>query len=224
MMAGCSFRLGKTALVLALLLLTTLGPWAGKGVEAAATPEQAYQIYELQNINTPGGVLCNTFTLDNVVHLVVANYKNPGIFLTSQVYRYNATTQQFDEIQSIATEGANAVEAFTIDNVVHLVVANYEKSSGGYALPSPVYRYNATTKLFDLLQSINTIGAIDVEAFTMDNVMHLAFASHRDNAGYLNLPTQVYRYNASTQQFDLIYTVVVLQKGLLISKYLPLIM
>ena len=62
-------------------------------------------------------------TMDNMTYLAVANAKDDTNLqeIPSRVYRFNVTTQQFDVMQEIDTQGAAGFKAFTMDNdVMHL--------------------------------------------------------------------------------------------------------
>ena len=77
-------------------------------------------------------------------------------------------------IQALATNGADDIEAFEIDGVQHLAVANY-KNDNTYDIDSKIYRWNGSA--FVEIQALATYAAMDFEAFEIDGVQHLAVAN-----------------------------------------------
>ena len=69
------------------------------------------------------------------------------------IYEYSASTNRFEELQSIATKGAYDWEAILIGDRAFLAVANYRDGST-YNTNSVIYEYSASTNRFEELQSI----------------------------------------------------------------------
>jgi len=121
-----------------------------------------------------------------------------GSGATSKIYKWNTTTSQFVEIQSISTAGAMDCEYFTIGTDTYLAIANY--ANGTYDIDSTIYKWNTSTNQFVALQSIPTHGAIDWESFKIGTDTYLAIANSYSPAHARD--SYIYKYNTSTKLFE----------------------
>ncbi|CAE7201287.1 TSPEAR, partial [Symbiodinium sp. KB8] len=137
---------------------------------------------EMQSIPTKGAYDWTAFSMDGIQHLVVANgYDGSSYNVDSKVYRWDDASSEFLEMQSIPTEGAYGWEAFSMDGIQHLVVANgYDGSS--YNVDSKVYRWDDASSKFLEMQTIPTKGAYDWAAFSVNGIQHLAVSNFFDGA------------------------------------------
>ena len=164
------------------------------------------QFDQIQAIATNGAHDFASFTIDGQTYLAVANHYNDSTNnIESHIYQWNSTTNQFDQIQAIATNGARDFESFTIDGQTYLAVANYYNGST-YNLDSHIYQWNSTTNQFDQIQAIATNGTLDFESFTIDGQTYLAVANHRNDSTY-NIDSHIYQWSSTTNQFDQIQAI-----------------
>ena len=108
--------------------------------------------------------------------------------------------------QEIATSGAVDWEAFEIDNVTYLAVANYADDDDGLNTMSRIYRHSNVSNQFELAQEIATSGGRRLKTFVMDGVTHLAVANYIDDSGY-NIMSTIYRHSNVSGRFELMQEV-----------------
>lgn len=154
------------------------------------------QFEVVQEVETSGAVDWKAFMLDSVVYLAVANaYNGTTHNIKSRIYRHSAISDQFEALQEVASSGAYDWEAFTLNGAAYLAVTNY-KDDSNFNLISRVYRYSATTERFELVQEVNTNGALDWQAFTLGGASYLAVAHWKDDSGTYNIESRIYRLRA----------------------------
>ncbi|KAH8418592.1 hypothetical protein KR222_003032 [Zaprionus bogoriensis] len=73
----------------------------------------------------------------------------------------------FQRLGAFPCSNARHMEAFGIDYTDYVAVANYASADGRTATDSEVYRYNATTRRFQLFQRLRSNGAVDVKYFSL---------------------------------------------------------
>ena len=100
----------------------------------------------------------------------------------------------FEKYQDLPTEGAHAVEKFSIDGSLFLGFASYYYGNNGYNTDSYIYKLDDSTGRFDLYQTIETIGGRDMEYFTIADKHYLAVANRRDKT--------THRLNSAIYQWD----------------------
>jgi len=77
--------------------------------------------------------------------------------------------QSFDKLyQPFTTQGGRHSEFFDIEGNKYLTIANYSNDST-YMVDSDVYKWNVTTKQFDIYQSLPTTGCTSINHFTKDS-------------------------------------------------------
>lgn len=121
-----------------------------------------------QEVDTNGAVEWKAFTLAGVACLAVANSFHGSTYnVKSRIYRYSAILD-FELLQVINTSAAYDLESFTLDGegATYLVVANHYDGKD-YNLTSTASRQHCIN-LSEVVQAVNTSGALDWEAFTMD--------------------------------------------------------
>ena len=163
---------------------------------------QSYRFVELQEILTNGAVRWEPFSMDGVQYLVVSNnHKDGGSYnIDCKVYRWNDVSSTFLEIQSIPAKGSFDWEAFSIDGVQHLAVANSRDSTGSFNIDSKVYKWDDAHSTFLEMQSIPTKGAVEFTAFSMDGIQHLVVANTFDGSSY-NVDSKVYKWDDAHSTF-----------------------
>jgi hypothetical protein len=119
-------------------------------------------------------------------------------------YVYTISTGDlFVPYQKITTNGATDWESFTIENDTYLAVANHGAWDPYRQHDSVIYRWNGS--VFTEFQRIETFGAHDFEAFTIDDDIFLAVANFY-HVGY-DVVSMIYKWNGSHfEEFQSILT------------------
>ena len=151
---------------------------------ADTAPDTKSVIYKLHNgtgffevtqqIETSGAVDWEYFDADGSHFLAVANYNSP----VSVIYKLDNTTGLFELAQEIDTLGAVDWEHFVIDRSHFLAVSNYYNGTSRHVV-SAIYILDTATKLFRVVQEVDTFGAHGWEHFTVDGSHFLAVANAR---------------------------------------------
>ncbi|KAK2840479.1 hypothetical protein Q5P01_014219 [Channa striata] len=137
--------------------------------------EGSFQLY--QNISTQEARAWRHFTIDDKIFLVVANSREAEPEL-SVIYRWNRRLRRFFRHQTLETHAALDWEAFSIHNHSFLVVANHRRArDSNHNIQSVIYKWNPTTKMFEVNQTLSTSGAYDWEFFTVGPYHFLAVAN-----------------------------------------------
>ena len=155
---------------------------------------------EYQEIDTIGAYDWESFTVDSVHYLAVANAYHPDQ-VKSVIYRFNNVTAKFEEHQKVESHSATGWEHFTVENDDYLAIANHVNGSHLTTTKSVIYHYNNATSKFDAHQEIDTKGAHDWEHFVVDNVHYLAVANYRFASSY-QTKSVIYRFNNATAKFE----------------------
>ncbi|HAU29308.1 MAG TPA: hypothetical protein DCW68_04255 [Rhodospirillaceae bacterium] len=143
-----------------------------------ATPTT--RVIEVASVATNGVLDWESFEVSGQTYLAFANfYNNTTYNLQSKVYRFTpGDATPLVEIASVATQGAAAWEAFTIDGQTYLAVANYLAHTGTYNQTSRIYRFTpGDATPFVEVASVATNGANDWEAIEINGRTYLALAT-----------------------------------------------
>lgn len=142
----------------------------------------------LQSITTQSAWDWESFEIDGIKYLAVANRSNQGqTTLDSRIYKWNGSN--FSEYQSILTHGATAWESFVIDGEMYLMVVNSEGSV------SVIYKWNVIENRFELFQEVATNSPIDVESFQINGATYL-YVLPAANPG-VGSDSIIYKWNGS---------------------------
>ena len=104
----------------------------------------------------------------------------------------------FEKVQDLPTRGAEDVEHFTINGSVFLAFANFKGDIYEYQTDSMVYKLEEQTRKFNLLQTLQTTGAYNLEYSSIADKHFLAVANYY--SGTYLVDSTVYQWNG--QQFD----------------------
>lgn len=124
--------------------------------------------------------------------LAVATHQEPdsnNAPVNSAIYKWDGTRWIF--YQNIETFEAQAIDFLVATGTPLLIVANMAGRR------SPVYRWNYTTKKFQLHQNIPSSQARDVAAFEIAGVQYVAIANHARTSGgsaEFNINSVVYKW------------------------------
>ena len=99
----------------------------------------------------------------------------------------------FEKVQELPTRGAVDVEHFTIDGSLFLAFANHHGDIKKHKTGSMIYKMDNSTGRLSLYQTLQTIGAYDLEYFSIANKHFLAVANYYD--GTHRLDSTVYQWN-----------------------------
>ena len=104
------------------------------------------------------------------------------------------SSNSFQKYQDLPTSGAVDVEQFTINGNQFLAFANSRNDSDGFNTESFIYKMNNLTEKFSLYQTINTMGAEDMEYFTIADKYYLAVANF-ESRSTRRLKSVIYQWN-----------------------------
>ena len=160
---------------------------------------------DFQNISTSGAYAWAAFSIDGVQHLAVANsFNGASHSIASKVYKWSGVgfNGSFVYLQSIETNAAQWWEAFTIDGVPHLVVANrYSSSQRSHNVDSIIYKWYSGIGKFVPEERLPTNGASGWYAFTIEGVRHLAVANSHNDASY-TINSTIYKWDSARDEFE----------------------
>eukprot|EP00911_Craspedida_sp_UC1_P002382 UC1_evm1s1781 len=177
-----------------------LSPGSGGNIEELCTPQYSL----LETIRSSGGTSpdINPLTINGEPHLLVAGYNaRYGAQEISKLLRWDGT--KFVERQSFnlypATRGVYSSEAFYISGTPFLAMAGHYKD-GVRPVNSPVYRWNGVR--FQLLQNIQTLGAVRWTHFEVSGVSHLVVANAWNGVNArAGTKSVLYKWNPNTNLF-----------------------
>ncbi len=146
----------------------------------------ASKLVAIQNIPSTGAADWEAFDVGGTTYIVLANHRNSSTTnINSTLYRFepsNPDSSKLAAIQSIPTNGALDWEAFSVDGTTYLAVANhYNTSSGGYTIPSKLFRFSPenpdSSKLVEI-QSFSANGPTDIDSFTYLGETYLVIGNY----------------------------------------------
>jgi hypothetical protein len=152
------------------------------GTTAQAVDSQIYKwdgssFLAFQAIATQGAVDFESFQMDDLTYLAVANSNDIGQdFGRSKIYSWNGT--EFVEFQSILTQSATAWSFFTGKGGPYLLLANHSDGST-VQLNSKLFRFDG--EKFVESQWIATKAATAWHSFQIDSEWFFAVANHKDD-------------------------------------------
>lgn len=151
-----------------------------------------------QHVSTSGAVDVEHFAVGLAQFLVFANSVGPS----SPVLRFNTTSQLFAEVQTLSTVGAYDVEVFVIGSRQYLAFANYVNGATRN-IDSFVYRLtDPDAPLFEQLQAIPTIGAVQWTHFVTGTGNYLAVANQlNDQGSTFKVNSTVFRFDSAKDRF-----------------------
>ncbi|XP_022110249.1 G-protein coupled receptor 98-like isoform X2 [Acanthaster planci] len=163
-------------------------------------------LHVLQDVATSGATDAVFFTIGSDVFLVLASELTNAQQTNTESALLLWTGVQFVSVANLATTGAAGLEVFSIGGDRYLAVANsYDSSQASYEIKSVVYKWESGS--FMEYQQLDTLGAVDVESFSVGTAMYLIFANGRNNAGATSVDSYVYRWNPSTSLFVIHQTI-----------------
>ena len=162
------------------------------------------QFTEVQSIPTCGANAWTAFEVGGVMHLAVANAHNctatAGHYdgtANSTVFAFSSSAGRFEAVQQLTTHAALDIEAFVIDDVTYLAVANAQLGAA-FDVPSTVYRYSPEERKFIEHQQLATTAATGIEHFVLPGGTHfLAVANRYGPAGHRENST-LFRWQPSS--------------------------
>ncbi|MEA3353318.1 MAG: right-handed parallel beta-helix repeat-containing protein [Campylobacterota bacterium] len=149
-----------------------------------------------QTLPTSGARDFESFELNGEHYLAVANYFNGTDHnISSNIYRFNPSTLQFEVNQTIDTNGSISIESFDMNNEKYLAVANNYNGTD-YNISSNIYKYNGSS--FEHFQSIDTNASVDFESFNLDGETYLAVANNSYGGTDYTVDSHIYKFNGSS--------------------------
>ena len=96
----------------------------------------------------------------------------------------------------IETRGAVNMEIFDIERTTFLAVANFHLVNKGFNIESFVYKMNASTEKFEILQTLPTVGCRSMAYFSDRGDSYLFAANHFDGTTHA-LDSVIYKWNGT---------------------------
>ncbi|XP_014855228.1 PREDICTED: thrombospondin-type laminin G domain and EAR repeat-containing protein-like [Poecilia mexicana] len=141
-----------------------------------------------QNISTNGALSWKHFQIGKKAYLVVSNSgtetnksvdKQPESDF-SVIYKWSKRRKRFVRFQTLQTYCARDWEAFDINEQTYLAVANHRMGNNNHTINSVIYKWNRSTKSFEVHQTLITSGAYDWEFFKVGPYHFLVVANAFD--------------------------------------------
>jgi hypothetical protein len=156
------------------------------------------RLSSFQSIPTVGARDWAFFSIGGESYLAVAEqYNGSSWSINSHILRFDASTSSFVPLQTIPTQGAIALEFFSINGAGYLAIANSQSSPTNYSINSHILRFNTSSNTFVLFQSIPTHGATAWQFFSIGGESYLAVSNYYDGAS-LAVNSFVFRFNGSS--------------------------
>ncbi|KAM4542320.1 thrombospondin-type laminin G domain and EAR repeat-containing protein-like [Odontesthes bonariensis] len=137
-----------------------------------------------QNISTQGALAWRHFIMGKRVFLVVSNSGADKQLNqesdSSVIYKWSQRRKRFVRFQTLQTHCARDWEAFNINQHTYLAVANHRHGNSNHTIDSVIYKWNRSTKSFEVHQMLLTSGAYDWEFFTVGPYHFLVVANAFD--------------------------------------------
>ncbi|XP_018091592.1 thrombospondin-type laminin G domain and EAR repeat-containing protein [Xenopus laevis] len=131
------------------------------------------------------------FTIGKRIFLALANLeRNEDGTEHSIIYKWNPVKLKFLPYQKIRTYSARDWEAFHIDGDTFLAVANHREGNN-HNINSVIYKWNSSSGLFEVNQTIPTSGAYDWEFFSIGPYYFLVVAN-TFNGTSTNIQSTIY--------------------------------
>ncbi|KAM8737574.1 thrombospondin-type laminin G domain and EAR repeat-containing protein-like [Acanthopagrus schlegelii] len=143
-----------------------------------------FQLY--QNISTYGALAWRHFNMGKKTYLVVSNSgggsdkQRESQMDFSVIYKWSKKRKRFVQFQTLQTHCARDWEAFNINQQAYLAVANHRKGNNNHTIDSVIYKWDRSTKSFEVYQMLPTSGAYDWEFFTVGPYHFLVVANAFD--------------------------------------------
>ncbi|KAG7224082.1 hypothetical protein INR49_019817 [Caranx melampygus] len=148
--------------------------------------QSGFKVY--QNITTHEALVWRHFNMGKKVYLVVSNsgggpqsqYNNESEMDVSVIYKWSKKRKKFVRFQTLQTHCARDWEAFNINQQSYLAVANHRQGNNNHTIDSVIYKWNRSTKSFEVHQRLLTSGAYDWEFFSVGPYHFLVVANAFD--------------------------------------------
>ena len=151
-------------------------------LDSAVYQWNGQQFIIFQKIPTKGARHFTFLDINGQKYLTVANYYDGSTYsINSVIYKWN--NGKFNKFQEIPTEGAASCSAFVINNVTFITFSNHYNSKQNYAVQSNVFKWSGGH--FVKLQSLQTYGALGVNAVNINGHTFLAFGSKRNTDSFI---------------------------------------
>ena len=122
------------------------------------------------------------FTIGSTDYLAMAVYHDNNVYNTNSIlYVFNGTA--FVVFQSFPTRGGKAVNSFQDSaGSTYLAFGNFIADDHSTLQNANIYVWSNTSQFFVFFQNIPTVGAFDIEAFTIGSTQYLAIANYQNSS------------------------------------------
>lgn len=146
------------------------------------------------------------FQIGSKSYLIVANQRDNFMSLDifSFVFAYNVLTSKFELTQYISTHGARDIEYFKLASEHYIVIANEGTGKvGNMSMSSYSDVYKLDNEKFELIQNLETYGAVKWESIPVPNCKHdvlLVYADQRNNIDQVG----IYSFSHDEESFKMV--------------------
>ena len=153
------------------------------------------RLLSFQNITTRGCTHLKPFMIGADQCLAAANMYNSTAknAAQSEIFIFDSIQNQFISLQLLLTSGAQAIETFSINDILYLFVSNYQDSLGTKIISSKLYQWQSIMIQFSVFQPIATQGAKFARYFTIGSDGFLAVPNYYDGSSYYQT-SKVYKW------------------------------
>ena len=125
-----------------------------------------------------------------------------SVELTTDIYVYNSSLDQFYRAQQIPSMGASSARSFVAEGNLYLVVGNGQDDST-FRLYAAVYMWDTALQQFVETERLSTYGCSGVEHWEM-NGEHFLFIANNGEAQDISFRTtsDVYRFDIPSKRFQ----------------------
>ena len=153
-----------------------------------------------QELSTQGALDMASFQAGGHTYLAVANNHNGSVGdIQSHLYIYDAEQNEFSLHQAFDTFSVFDFEVLRTDDDTVLLVAS-NSYAGGLPEYTHLLRFNTTSMLLELVQSIPTASARAAHAFSVGSSQYVVLANYQNS----KLPSRLYTLNARTQLLEFV--------------------
>eukprot|EP00730_Choanoeca_flexa_P010194 TRINITY_DN164_c0_g1_i1.p1 TRINITY_DN164_c0_g1~~TRINITY_DN164_c0_g1_i1.p1 ORF type:complete len:424 (+),score=74.67 TRINITY_DN164_c0_g1_i1:96-1367(+) len=132
----------------------------------------------------------HSFSVDDTLYLLAANFRNADTFyVNSTMFEYSELRNKFEMKQSFMGRAATDWDTTVVDGITFAALAKGGRSEI-LNEKSALYRFNVSTRQFDLHQMLNTTVARDAHFYEIEGQHFVAFGADKE--------VIIFRYNETS--------------------------
>ena len=164
--------------------------------------QKSETFHPFQQIPTIGATVLEPFSVAGVPYLGIANFFD-GTFhaVNSQIWKWDVVAGNFSWLQDVPTYGAHDVAHISAGEAHFLLIAQYRSSDEvNFGSTSLLLKYDGGKGIFELMTTVASAAARDIEVFAIENAHYFAianYASVNEFSYSKNTNSQIYRLECS---------------------------